>query len=111
MGKDRNKSQREKKISDEHYSNPDVCKYFLISFCPHDLFPNTKQDLGSCLKRHDEKFQKQFESDVNRSVFEIQYIKEYISTYCNSLIFHFKWWRTVDFLNQKYHSDFRIETI
>jgi RNA-binding protein Luc7-like 2 len=51
---------------EENYSAPDVCKYFLISFCPHDLFPNTKQDLGSCLKRHDEKFKKQFESDGNR---------------------------------------------
>ena len=26
----------------ERYSQPDVCKYFLVSFCPHDLFPNTK---------------------------------------------------------------------
>ncbi len=71
MGKDRNKSQNEMKIMDEHYSAPDVCKYFLISFCPHDLFPNTKQDLGSCTKRHDEKFKKQFESDSNRINFEI----------------------------------------
>ena len=59
---------------------PDICKYFLISFCPHDLFPNTKQDLGSCMKRHDEKFKKQFEADTGRADFEIQYIKEYLST-------------------------------
>ena len=58
MGKDRNKSAKELLKDEERYNNPDVCKYFLVSFCPHDLFPNTKQDLGSCVKRHDEKFKK-----------------------------------------------------
>jgi hypothetical protein len=70
----------------EHYSNPDVCKYYLISFCPHELFPNTKQDLGSCMKRHDEHFKKSFDHDPTRAENEIQYIKEYLSNKCLILL-------------------------
>ena len=29
-----------------------VCKSYLCGECPHDLFTNTKQDLGSCPKAH-----------------------------------------------------------
>lgn len=35
---------------------PQVCKYFLVKFCPHDLFTNTKADLGPCkFSTHDVK--------------------------------------------------------
>jgi len=54
MGKDRNVPLNERNKKKEHYDDPDVCKYMLVSVCPHDLFPNTKQDLGLCTKRHDE---------------------------------------------------------
>lgn len=30
------------------------CLYFLVKFCPHDLFVNTRADLGQCPKVHDE---------------------------------------------------------
>jgi len=30
-----------------------VCRYFLVQFCPHDLFTNTKADLGACPDAHD----------------------------------------------------------
>jgi hypothetical protein len=26
----------------------------LLSFCPNDLFPNTKADIGPCERRHDD---------------------------------------------------------
>lgn len=38
-----------------------VCKYSLIGFCPHDLFVNTRADLGPCNKIHDEELKKQYE--------------------------------------------------
>ena len=38
-----------------------VCKYALVSFCPHDLFINTRADLGPCNKIHDEELRKQYE--------------------------------------------------
>ena len=33
-------------------TDPKVCKSYLCGACPHDLFTNTKQDLGSCPKSH-----------------------------------------------------------
>ncbi|KAI1717302.1 LUC7 N-terminus domain-containing protein [Ditylenchus destructor] len=36
------------------YEDTEVCKFFLVSFCPHELFTNTKADLGPCPKYHDE---------------------------------------------------------
>ncbi len=38
-----------------------VCKYMLCGFCPHDLFVNTRADLGPCDKIHDEELKKQYE--------------------------------------------------
>ncbi|KAF2171359.1 hypothetical protein M409DRAFT_18475 [Zasmidium cellare ATCC 36951] len=33
-------------------TDPKVCRSYLCGSCPHDLFTNTKQDLGSCPKQH-----------------------------------------------------------
>jgi len=85
MGKDRNLSLVEKNKKQEHYNDPDICKYFLVSFCPHDLFPNTKSDLGKCTRRHDEKFQLMFQNDPNRTQYEKRYIQETISIIENLL--------------------------
>jgi len=53
MGKDRDllpdEGSRVKGFSDE-----EVCKYYLCGFCPHDLFVNTKMDMGPCPKIHDD---------------------------------------------------------
>ena len=51
FGKDRDLPLKERFESKEHYDDLDVCKYNLVSFCPHDLFPNTKNDLGEYLSR------------------------------------------------------------
>lgn len=31
------------------------CPYYLVEYCPHELFTNTKSDLGPCDREHDEK--------------------------------------------------------
>lgn len=54
MGKNRNACNGEN-ASGPHWSDDDVCKYFLCSFCPHELFINTKTDLGPCPRTHDER--------------------------------------------------------
>ena len=36
------------------WQEENVCKMHLVHVCPHDLFHNTKSDLGACRKRHDE---------------------------------------------------------
>lgn len=32
------------------FDEPDVCKHFLVAFCPNEMFRNTKADLGYCSK-------------------------------------------------------------
>lgn len=40
------------KLSSLSISDPKVCRSYLVGSCPHDLFTNTKQDLGACPKSH-----------------------------------------------------------
>ena len=35
-------------------TDPKVCRSQLAGTCPHDLFTNTKQDIGPCTKIHSE---------------------------------------------------------
>jgi hypothetical protein len=80
MGKNRN-APLNSRLKEEYYTDPDVCKYFLVSICPYELFPNTKYDLGQCPKRHDEYFKRQFKSvnDDEKAHFEKKVIDETIS--------------------------------
>lgn len=45
MGRDRNLLPSEAK--EYHFYDDDVCKYYLVGLCPHDLFVNTKNHLGT----------------------------------------------------------------
>lgn len=56
MGVNRNLDNEEGVIDD--FRDERVCKAFLCGLCPHDLFSNTKQDLGACDYLHDEEFKK-----------------------------------------------------
>ena len=61
MGVDRDLPPEVKKdvFDFTHY---DVCKCYLVGLCPHEVFINTKSDLGPCEKRlHEEFLKKQFE--------------------------------------------------
>jgi len=42
-------------------TDPKVCKSYLAGSCPHDLFTNTKQDLGPCPKVHSESLKAEYE--------------------------------------------------
>ena len=55
-----------------------ICKFNLLSFCPNDLFPNTKADIGPCEKRHDDFLKEQFMTDVDRESYERKYQDELI---------------------------------
>ena len=43
-------------------TDPKVCRSYLVGTCPHDLFTNTKQDLGPCPKIHSEPLKADYES-------------------------------------------------
>lgn len=62
-----------------HYSDPNVCRSFLVGTCPHDLFTNTKQDLGPCKKLHLEAHKSEYERDVaagRNPHYEIDYMSD-----------------------------------
>merc|ERR1712200_245263 len=44
------------------WDDPDVCKYYLCGFCPHELFTNTRADLGLCNKIHDDALRKEYQN-------------------------------------------------
>ena len=44
MGRDRNLPEEEKRESE--FWDADICKYYLCGISPHQLFRNTKSDLG-----------------------------------------------------------------
>lgn len=43
-------------------TDPKLCRSFLVGTCPHDLFTNTKQDLGPCPKIHSEPLKSEYDS-------------------------------------------------
>jgi hypothetical protein len=43
-------------------TDPKVCRSYLCGTCPHDLFTNTKQDLGPCPKQHPQGLKIQYDS-------------------------------------------------
>ncbi|KAH6569646.1 hypothetical protein BASA60_008155 [Batrachochytrium salamandrivorans] len=48
------------------YRDADVCKHFLVAFCPNEMFLNTKVDLGKCGLLHDERLQKEYQDSPDR---------------------------------------------
>ncbi|KAI8126122.1 hypothetical protein FF38_07435 [Lucilia cuprina] len=44
------------------FSDPRVCKSFLLDCCPHDILASTRMDLGDCPKVHDLAFRADYQS-------------------------------------------------
>ncbi|XP_068222775.1 luc7-like protein 3 isoform X2 [Palaemon carinicauda] len=76
MGRTRNVLPNERN-SRLHWDSIEVCRHFLVKFCPHDLFTNTKSDLGPCEKVHDEDLKREFEAanSYRRTAFEDEFIR------------------------------------
>ena len=57
-----------------------VCRSYLAGTCPHDLFTNTKQDLGPCPKVHTEGLKAEYEALSDREKqkygFEYDYMRD-----------------------------------
>ena len=53
MGRHRN-AEPGATIHQPTWEDDGVCPYFLVEYCPHDLFTNTKSDLGPCENIHDD---------------------------------------------------------
>lgn len=76
MGRARNvlPEERNSKIQ---WDSQEVCRHFLVKFCPHQLFTNTKSDLGPCEKVHDEDLKREFEAanSYRRTAFEDEFVR------------------------------------
>ncbi|RZC32641.1 LUC7 domain containing protein [Asbolus verrucosus] len=82
MGRNRNVAPNEK-VKELNWEDPEYCKYFMVKFCPHDLFVNTRADLGACSKVHDEEVRKMFQQAKPHR--KIHYQEEFIR-FCSSMI-------------------------
>lgn len=60
------------------WNDSEVCRHFLVNFCPNTLFTNTKADIGPCLLIHDDFLKKEFHSKASRKekmLFEDEFIR------------------------------------
>ncbi|KAF8359109.1 hypothetical protein PRIPAC_94104 [Pristionchus pacificus] len=64
MGSARNANAGEKIEID--FNSPEICKDFISAFCPHDIFRNTKNDIGYCSLKHDVNAKKLYEESPRR---------------------------------------------
>lgn len=71
-------------VTDSPIQFDQVCRYYLVRFCPHDLFHNTKADLGPCPNLHDEVVRNKYHSEAppyTKTKFEDEFLK-----YCRSML-------------------------
>lgn len=61
-------------------TDPKVCRSYIAGTCPHDLFTNTKQDLGPCPRVHNEALKAEYEAmpekERQRYGFEYDYMRD-----------------------------------
>lgn len=77
MGRNRNIHPNEK-VKEITWEDSQVCRYYIVQFCPHDLFTNTKADLGSCPKIHDEDLRKKYQEAADgykKTQFEDEFLR------------------------------------
>ncbi|ETN39252.1 uncharacterized protein HMPREF1541_05475 [Cyphellophora europaea CBS 101466] len=59
---------------------PSVCRSYIVGTCPHDLFTNTKQDLGQCPKHHPEHLKIEYsglpDPEKQKLGFEYDYMRD-----------------------------------
>lgn len=61
-------------------TDPKVCRSYLAGTCPHDLFTNTKQDLGPCPKVHSQPLKDEYDAaskeEKQKYGFEYDYMRD-----------------------------------
>uniref|UniRef100_A0A069DSS6 Putative spliceosome subunit n=1 Tax=Panstrongylus megistus TaxID=65343 RepID=A0A069DSS6_9HEMI len=76
MGRYRNLAPSDK-TKELNWEDPEFCKYYMVKFCPHDLFVNTRADLGTCPKVHDDEVKALFEksNSYKKQTYEDEFIR------------------------------------
>ncbi|PSS32435.1 Luc7-like protein, partial [Actinidia chinensis var. chinensis] len=86
MGAARNLTEEERKGYKEiTWDDKEVCGSYMIRFCPHDLFVNTRSDLGACPKIHDPKLKESFEKSPRHDSYVPRFEAE-LAHFCEKLV-------------------------
>ncbi|GAV05958.1 hypothetical protein RvY_16007-1 [Ramazzottius varieornatus] len=64
MGRNRNAAPNERQ--EMSWEDETVCKHHLVKYCPHELFLNTKADMGICKLLHDDNFKEQYQNSPKK---------------------------------------------
>ncbi|KAA8539800.1 hypothetical protein F0562_026492 [Nyssa sinensis] len=86
MGSARNLTEEERKGYKEiRWDDKEVCGLYMVRFCPHDLFVNTRSDLGPCPKIHDDKLKESFEKSPRHDSYVPRFEAE-LAHFCEKLV-------------------------
>uniref|UniRef100_A0A803LMI6 Luc7-like protein 3 n=1 Tax=Chenopodium quinoa TaxID=63459 RepID=A0A803LMI6_CHEQI len=86
MGAARNLTDEERKGYKEiKWDDKEVCASYMVRFCPHDLFVNTRSDLGSCPRIHDQKLKESFENSPRHDSYVPRFEAE-LAQFCEKLV-------------------------
>ena len=59
-------------------TDPKVCRSYVAGTCPHDLFTNTKQDIGPCQRVHNENLKAEYEKLPDREKDKLGFSYDYM---------------------------------
>ncbi|XP_057476727.1 uncharacterized protein LOC130764474 [Actinidia eriantha] len=86
MGAARNLTEDEKKgYKEVTWNDKEVCGLYMVRFCPHDLFVNTRSDLGPCPRIHDLKLKESFEKSPRHDSYVPRFEAE-LAHFCEKLV-------------------------
>ncbi|KAJ0640936.1 hypothetical protein HanRHA438_Chr16g0760831 [Helianthus annuus] len=86
MGSARNLTEEERRGHREiTWDDKEVCGFYMVKFCPHDLFVNTRSDLGACPKIHDPKLKESFESSPRHDSYVPRFEAD-LANFCERLV-------------------------
>ncbi|KAI7748553.1 hypothetical protein M8C21_008483 [Ambrosia artemisiifolia] len=63
------------------WDDKEMCGFYMVKFCPHDLFVNTRSDLGLCPKIHDPKL-KESGWEQHSGSYSAPGVASFISSWC-----------------------------
>lgn len=86
MGAARDLTDEERRgFKEIKWDDREVCAFYMVRFCPHDLFVNTRSDLGACSRIHDPKLKENFENSPRHDSYVPKFEAELVQ-FCEKLV-------------------------
>ncbi|KAH7537863.1 hypothetical protein FEM48_Zijuj03G0138300 [Ziziphus jujuba var. spinosa] len=86
MGAARDLTEEERKgYREVTWDDKEVCGAYMVRFCPHDLFVNTRSDLGPCPRIHDQKLKESFEKSPRHDAYVPKFEAD-LAQFCEKLV-------------------------